>query len=425
MKRIWRRAGGGPWVATLLTVALGCAAVRLPDPPVAELTGQRQRRKQEAVEQFSENRDLAEFQSAQAGWDRGDAQACEQSLRRLLQRNPTHRDARLLLAEVYLAGHRTAEAHKEIKQALQAHPNDPQVQYAMGLVLEMSNRGAEGLAYYERAAKSDPDNEVYAVGYHTALEAARRPAASTAESNEPQPLVPQQNNVAAWISGRAERQEKPCPPSGEGLRRARKSPDASSPSVVTFADLVVPEPVVSPASSQSKSEGATTSGPAAAAADAAGRAGPAGSAGSAGAEPVEALLRKGDAALCEGSPEEALACFREAAALRPDNPQILISTAAIALKYNQPDLAIELLQPAAKRFARSAPLQRILGVAYYRLGEYPSSQVALQQALSLDKSSALSYFLMGCTLRRLGERESAEAHFRQAQALDPRYTVRR
>jgi len=81
--------------------------------------------------------------------------------------------------------------------------------------------------------------------------------------------------------------------------------------------------------------------------------------------------------------------------------------------------------PAAKHFSKSAAIYRMLGVAYYRLGDFKSSQVALQQALSLDKSSALSYFLMGCTLAKLGQAEPAEAHFQQAKALDPRYTVRR
>ncbi len=47
----------------------------------------------------------------------------------------------------------------------------------------------------------------------------------------------------------------------------------------------------------------------------------------------------------------------------------------------------------------------MLGAAYYRTGDYKSSQVALQQALSLDKSSALSYLLMGCTLAKLGQNE--------------------
>jgi tetratricopeptide (TPR) repeat protein len=151
----------------------------------------------------------------------------------------------------------------------------------------------------------------------------------------------------------------------------------------------------------------------------------AGSADRAGGDPIPGLFQRAGAALQQDSPEAALAYFREAAAARPNNPQILLSAATMALRYNHPDVAVELLAPAERRFADSAALRRILGVAYYRLGDYRSSQVALQQALSLDKSSALSYFLVGCTLAKLGQFESAETHFRQAQTIDPRYAVRR
>ena len=95
------------------------------------------------------------------------------------------------------------------------------------------------------------------------------------------------------------------------------------------------------------------------------------------------------------------------------------------LQHNRPELAIELIEPAVRRFPNSAALYRILGTAYYRGGDYPSAQRALQQALSLDKTSALSYFLLGCTLARLGQADAAETQFRQAQLLDSRYAERR
>jgi tetratricopeptide (TPR) repeat protein len=72
-------------------------------------------------------------------------------------------------------------------------------------------------------------------------------------------------------------------------------------------------------------------------------------------------------------------------------------------------------------FPRSAHLYQALAVAYYRRGDYASSQVAAQQALSLDNSSALSYFLVGSALARLGRAEAAEVHLRQARRLDPRF----
>jgi tetratricopeptide (TPR) repeat protein len=154
-----------------------------------------------------------------------------------------------------------------------------------------------------------------------------------------------------------------------------------------------------------------------------GRGNSADSPGIAEGDPVADLLQKGQMALAEGSPPTALEFFHQAAAIRPDNPQIPISAAAAALRTNHPAVAVELLIPVAKQFPKLAAVHRMLGAAHYRLGDYKSSQVSLQQALSLDKSSALSYLLMGCTLAKLGQAEAAEAHFREARALDPRYKL--
>ena len=107
----------------------------------------------------------------------------------------------------------------------------------------------------------------------------------------------------------------------------------------------------------------------------------------------------------------------------PYNAQIPISSAVAALRQNLPGQAVELLQPYAVGECEHAQVFCTLGVAYYRLGDYQSSQVALQQALSLDNSSALTYLLMGYTLAKLGQCESAEDYFEQARTMDPTYCV--
>jgi uncharacterized protein HemY len=96
----------------------------------------------------------------------------------------------------------------------------------------------------------------------------------------------------------------------------------------------------------------------------------------------------------------------------------------MALRHNRPHVAVTIAREALDRHPQSAALYRLLGTAYYRSGEYGSSQVALRQALLLDKSSALAYLLMGCTLAKLGQAEQAETCFAQARRFDPRYTLR-
>jgi Flp pilus assembly protein TadD len=108
----------------------------------------------------------------------------------------------------------------------------------------------------------------------------------------------------------------------------------------------------------------------------------------------------------------------------PHDPHIPVATATEALKHHNPKAAVDILLPAARQYPDSAAVFRSLGIAHLQTGDFSAAQKDLQRSLSLDKSSALSYFLMGCTMTKLGQHEAADANFRQAEALDPRYAVR-
>lgn len=346
-----------PWLA----LVIGCAGLDVSGLLPEDVTPQRRQRNADAVRLFEARRDFAEFQAAYACWEQGDLKGCKEQLEGLLERRPQHRDARLLMGDVCLAEERTAAAVEQLQLALQAHPHDAQVQHAMALLLDRTGRLEAALPYYQRAAEWEPENELYAVGYQTALAAG----------------------------------------GGELLPGGTKPPQLDRTGNLTVTSRFASDPQT------------------------AGNGPRAGLAGAADIPPVDKLFDRGRAALAGGSFDVALACFQEAATRNPHNRQIPISAAVTALRYGQPGLAIELLEWANGRGGGSAQLYRVLGLAYYRLGDHRSSQVALQQALSLDKSSGLTYFLMGCTLAKLGQVESARAHLRQAQTIDPRYSFRR
>jgi Tfp pilus assembly protein PilF len=347
-----------------MLLSAGCAATKAFGPPEDDVHAQRVKRDAETTRRFSSHRDMAEFEAAMDRWNQQDVKGCRDQLDRLLARNPDHRDARLLMADVLVARRQPHEALSQVRQALKAHPTDPDVQYAMGLMLDANGQGGEALSYYERAAKAEPSNEAYAMSYRTAREAAARPPAA--------------------------------PPPPAGVTAVEPPADPKAPAEI------------SPAASMRPMAATRCS-----------------AVDSAINPQAAADLEKGCKSLAAGSTEAASSHFRAAVARDPYNPQILIDAATAALRYNQPRLAVELLSPASRQPAASAVVHRMLGVAYYRLGDYASSQSSLRQALSLDKSSALSYFLMGCTLTKLGQPDGAEAHFHQAQALDPRYSVQR
>jgi len=363
-------------IALLLSCAPGCSGLRNSCPPLDALssegiTEERKQRNAEVVRQFESKRDFAEFEAARARWERDDSKGCEELLENLLARNPTHRDALLLLGEVYLTTNRCQQAFEQVQKALQAYPEDAHTHYSMGLLLDAGGQSGPALEYYERACQREPDNQLYSVSFRDALKAA--------------------NAALGPLAGRGIPAGSTPPPTPQS---AALVPD---PSAVRFASHVEPQP----------------------------GAGSAGIAATADADSARSLIREGCRALGERSPQEARVCFLAAMSARPDNPQVPTSAAVAALRYNQPALAVELLQAAERQFPDSPGVQRVLGTAYYRLGDHRSSQVALQQALSLDKSSALTYFLMGCTLAKLGQAEASEAHLRQARTLDARFTVRR
>jgi tetratricopeptide (TPR) repeat protein len=333
----------------LLVMACGCATFEISGVQSEGLSDQSRQRNKEVTREFEQNRDFAEFQAAWACWKRNDTNGCEESLQRLLQRNPDHCDGRLLMADVCMEQNRPQAALEQVEHAVRKHPDDAGAKYAMALLLDSIGKTETALAYYEQAAVAEPKNKVFVVGYRSAMEA-RGKTTNPAGSMAPQ--------------------VSPVNPSAGGI------------------DAAGFEAGVDVAS-------------------------------------IKASIARGVDALRRGKSSEAGEYFREAAGLAPDNPHIPAHAAVLALRLNQPALAIELLQPAARLFPGSAKTFRILGVAQYRLGDYKSSQVSLQQALSLDKSSALAYFLMGCTLSKLGQSESAEAHFEQARTMHSKYAVRR
>jgi len=342
------------WVGAVLMLTAGCATLDVPNPLVADVTLKRQERNEQVVREFESTRDLAELQSALEHWNQGDAEACEEVLRRLLARNPNHREARLLMAEVCQAdGCQTTPEAVELAGASSADAT-----------------GSPGRS----------------------IEASAKPALVIPDPTA-RPMKP-----VSTLAGDRPHGSKAAAPADE-TRRPSAALRFAAPKETTGYPL----------------GGVDSAGPAEAAET----------------DGVQALIGKGRAALAEGSPDEATVDFRQAAAIRPNDPQIPIAAAMAALRADCPEVAVELLRPAggtgvtpvAGRAA--AQLYRILGVAYYRLEDYQSSEVALRQALSLDKSSALSYLLMGCTLSKLGQFESAEAHLRQARTINPRYSVRR
>jgi tetratricopeptide (TPR) repeat protein len=416
--------------------------------PPEDVSEERRQRSEAATRRFDRQHDAAQFADAQARYRAGDLRGCAQVVERLLARSADHFEARLLMAEVLLAEDRPGEAAMHLETALAAHPSDARLHHLMGLALDAMGQRADALVYYEQATRLQPNDEVYAASYEAlaaesgeggvgsgelgmgsgesrtgngegdAAENERRED-TTASSRAPRVLQSASSAPLAALS--TPDSQLPTPDS------ELPTPDSQLPtpdSQLPTPDSQLPTPdsqLPSPASSLRPRPQADWQGPVEAAGSPAGNSFVTDAVDGSAPE----LLERGESALAQGAEALAFDYFRQAMAVRPDDPGVAVAAAVSALGHNEPDVAVALLEPLLEVFCQSVTIRRVLGTAYYRLGEYDSSQVVLQQALSLDKSCGLSYFLMGCTLAKLGQLTAAETHFRQARRLDPRYTSRR
>ena len=137
------------------------------------------------------------------------------------------------------------------------------------------------------------------------------------------------------------------------------------------------------------------------------------------------LDRPRSAALTSGAVDEARELLCDVCRAAPDDDGLATRAAVLALQHDQPALAVELAEASLVEHPQSAPLFRVLGTAQYRQEQWQAAHIAFEQALDLDNTNALAYFLMGSTLSKLGQAEAADWHHRRARQLDPRYTVGR
>ncbi len=369
------------WSLMIFISAAGCSL--MPSSELVTFPEHRIHGDQAAPQGIDEKRDHAEFMAAHQLWQQHDFKGCREKLEALLARTPTQCEARLLLVDLLLSGGQSQAALVQVQEAWKYHADSADVQFAMGLTLDANSRPDEALVYYERATMTAPNNNAYSLSYRTAREAAARRAAQIAGAANAGPAADKRAVVSAAVAQLPIEAQPLAPANNSPLLYAGEGQGVRANKVV-------------PASANAVND----------------------------TDHWAEYLAQGQDALKGRSPKLAEDLFRKAIACRPENPQIPLTAAVYALKHQQAKMALDLLAPAAQRFPTSAAVFRCLGTAHLQTGDYPAAEKDLEQALVLDKSSALTYFLLGCTRMKLRQIEAADANFRQAESLDPRYAVR-
>lgn len=334
--------------------SLGCNGLFGPRKPhLPNIHPVAEERQEEAIRDYDESRNEAEYAAALASAEHGDLSTCRLTLEKILKRDPKHLPSRLLLADVELARENTAAAEKILRDSLVDHPQNAAAHHALGLLLEASNRSAEANVHLAFAAKAEPTNELFQM---------TRPG-----------------NIGNDVA----------------VVNASAIDDSGKIASAGFSQASAP-----PASVDS-----TISGVASAAITPAAR---------------EAILAA-DRSLQSGDAASAQAAWHRALELEPNNPQIPLTLSIYLIRHGRVGDAHSILTNSVKRHPQNSSLVRALGALHLQQGDRRAAEVALRQALSLDKNDALSYFLLGHVLSGLGQHEEAAACVKQAHQLDGRY----
>jgi Tfp pilus assembly protein PilF len=142
-----------------LCLSTGCASWRQltePSPP----TPDRETRAADAIRQFEEHRDAAQYQAALDRCRQGDFARAEAMLTALVARQPNQHDARLRLAEI-LSARDDAAAESHFQAVLSVQPDHAEAHHAFGLFLDAAGRLDEARQHFIKAAQLEPENQIF------------------------------------------------------------------------------------------------------------------------------------------------------------------------------------------------------------------------------------------------------------------------
>jgi tetratricopeptide (TPR) repeat protein len=335
----------------------------------------RENRKEEIARDFDRTRDDAQFEAAASCWQRGDTEGCKNMLTGLLERNPTHRRARLLLADLYLFNGAPNDAIVQLRKVVENDPKDAMAHHALAQVLDASGERNEALTHYEKATTLDPKNEVFATEYRAA-------------QGDVTPSTPP-------VAAVGDAQNTPSTPSLAAKAATNAPANDAQPQAVAPISFEIKIQPVNVTTNQAEVASA------------------------AAVLPADGTSPANYCQPAAGLPEVPASQFNPS---DRNNPQRPLRRAVAALAQGDTAAAIAIAFAGLSETPEdSAGLYRVLGTAHYRRGEFESARSALAQAISLDNSDGLAYFLMGSTLAKLNQSEDAAWHFAEAARRDTRY----
>jgi tetratricopeptide (TPR) repeat protein len=421
------------------------------------------------MQDFEQRRNQAQLDAARSFYTQGNYKACQQQAESLLVRAPGLAVAQQLLIETHLKSGDLSAAQEAVTKAVETHPDDATFAELQGRLYEAAGREPQALAAFERAARLRSQSTKLATGStanssnSSQVVTSRAETSAAGKSKADKPLsrahhqdqstraalfkaeaalalgeYEQSAEFALWAVDQTPDHAAARYQAGRALEAAGQLNDAVeqyaraaqlAPEEHIYAEsrrrlASTLEPAVNVARVSAESESnITTIGKSAAdkslARPESNRA--TSVIDDAMESESEVALRRGEAALAGGAIQSAQHFLTTAVKASTHDQTTACAAAILALRYEQPEMAAELASLALQGHPRSATLYRIQGTASYRRGDYRSARTALERSLDIDRSQALSHFLLAATLEKLGQTEPAEEHYRRAHAMDARY----
>lgn len=146
---------------TLMLGALGCATAKKWKSAFAPPPDERKVERETAVSDFEKRRTQVQLTAAQERLALGEVDDARRMLRDILKRQPSCRDATLMLAVLHADDEDYRSAEQVLVAGLRQNSADAELHHALGTILELNDRLPQAKAHFAQACQLAPGNHVF------------------------------------------------------------------------------------------------------------------------------------------------------------------------------------------------------------------------------------------------------------------------
>lgn len=339
------------------------AAAAKDEQALPDIHPMRKERSTAAAKKFDIERNNAEYQAAAAEWRQGNFKASRDGLEKILHRDAAHRESLILLAEIELEQDQSEKAVATLRRGIEAHPEDAELSYKLGLALEAAGEESEALHHFHIAVQLAPHEKKFAEVFEHA-EAHARGSSAAAEAISQPDRVTQTQRPAVKPAIQLASNEVSADNAAEADAEFDGNVDAETENTV--------ESAASPAATAEPAESTTPAEPPSVLES---------------TRPVGADMFSIEAAAADWDAGRKAACVKSVAAILARDPKHIeanILQVEIDLDAGRNDEARARIERLAIRNPQSAQVRRACGLAYQALGDTARADSAFAMAETLE-----------------------------------------